>query len=50
MGIPIFVLKTIKNFGDSHVFFTSANKKVLNFFGFFTSSLGGMHLISEIAQ
>ena len=34
MGNPIFVLKMIKYFGNSHVFFTLATKKVLNFGGF----------------
>ena len=29
---PFFAQKTIKNFGNSHVFFTFATKKVLNFF------------------
>ena len=28
---PFFVLKMIKNFGNSQVFFTFATKKVLNF-------------------
>ena len=61
MGIPIFVLKMIEYFGNSRVFFTLATKKMLNFFGFPSgnvgkifgipmSSLGGVHLISGIAQ
>ena len=29
-----FVLKMIEDFGNSHVFFTLATKKVLNFLGF----------------
>ena len=52
----------IEYFGNSHVFFTLATKKVLNFFldfpmknvvnifGIPMSSLGGVHLISGIAQ
>ena len=31
---PFFVLKMIEYFGNSHVFFTLATKKVLNFGGF----------------
>ena len=51
----------IEYFGNSHVFFTLATKKVLSFLGFPmknvvkifgipVSSLGGVHLISGIAQ
>ena len=58
---PFFVLKMIEYFGNSHVFFTLATKKVLNFwdfpmknvvkiFGIPMSSLGSVHLISGIAQ
>ena len=57
---PFFVLKMIEYFGNSHVFFTLATKKVLNFFGFpmknvvkilgIPVSLGGMHVISGIAH
>ena len=62
MGIPIFVRKMIEYFGNSHVFFTIATKKVPNFFGFpnknvveifgisVSSFIGGVHLISGIAQ
>ena len=32
--VPFFVLKMIEDFGNSHVFFTLATKKVLNFGGF----------------
>ena len=58
---PFFVLKMIEYFGNSHVVFTLATKKVLNFFldfpmknvvkifGIPMSSLGGVHLISGIA-
>ena len=31
---PFLFLKMIEDFGNSHVFFTLATKKVLNFFGF----------------
>ena len=31
---PFFVLKMIEYFGNSHVFFTHATKKGLNFVGF----------------
>ena len=58
---PFFVLKMIEDFGNSHVFFTLATKKclilgdfpmkiVIKFFGIPMSSLGGVHLISEMAQ
>ena len=59
---PFFVLKMIAYFGNSHVFFTLTTKKVLIFFldfpmknvvkifGIPMSSLGGVHLISGIAQ
>ena len=58
---PFFVLKMIEYFGNSHVFFTLATKKVLilgdflmknvvKIFGIPMSSLGGVHLISGIAQ
>ena len=61
LGIPIFVPKIIEDFWNSHVFFTVATKKVLfggdfpmknevKIFGIPMSSLGGVHLISGIAQ
>ena len=61
MSKKFFVLKMIEYFGNSHVFFTLATKKVLNFLGFpmqnvvktfgiLMSSLEGVHLISGIAH
>ena len=59
---PFFVLKMIEYFGNLHIFFILATKKVLNFLGFPSekcgsiflgipmSSLRGVHLISGIAQ
>ena len=59
---PFFVLKVIEYFGNSHVFFILATKKkvlyflgfpmkiVVKNFGIPMSSLGGVHLISGIAQ
>ena len=58
---PFFILKMIEYFGNSHVFFTTAIKKCLIFWdfpmknvvkilGILKSSLGGVHLISGIAQ
>ena len=37
---PFFVLQMIEYFGNSHVFFTLATKKVLNFVGFSSEKCG----------
>ena len=59
-GIPIFCSKNIKIFGNSHVFFTIAAKKVIFFLicsenlskilGIPLFSLRGVRLVSVIAQ